>query len=270
MKTIQEWLKEVDKEELIGTYIYNYPINIFDLGKKTEKYTVEEVKRKERRMIEEYIDRLINLEIETSDIKNSYVVFAYKTFINDSEGVDFSIIYTKEILEKEITDDTIITCYSCILDEQKEIMGHLVADTNLTERNIYGLLAFILHEASWFGFSNEHLEEEREKLEQSMKDIEEGNCKTFSIEEVEKELGIIPEEKDEVAEELYRKVLRKISDFHLYGLRREARKVKENVVNELASLLDKKINKLENELEHINKDLNLTISIFEEEMEENE
>ena len=108
-------------------------------------------------------------------------------------------------------------------------MGHLVADTVLTKNNIYGLLTYILHEASWFGFSNEHLEEEREKLEKSMEDIEEGNCKTFSMEELEKELGIIPEEKDEVAEELYRKVLRKISDFHLYGLRKEVRKIKEEI-----------------------------------------
>ena len=229
MKTVQEWLKEVNKEELIGTYFYNYPINIFDLGEKVEKYTVEEIKRKERKIIEEYIDRLINLEIETSDIKDSYVVFAYKTFINDGEGVDYSIIYTKEILEKEITDDTLINCYSCILTEQKEIMGYLVSDSVLTKNNIYGLLAFILHEASWFGFSNEHLEEEREKLEQSMKEIDEGTCETFSMEEIEKELGIIPEEKDEIAEELYRKILRKISDFHLYGLRREVRKIKEEI-----------------------------------------
>ena len=184
-----------------------------------------EIKRKERKIIEEYIDRLINLEIETSDIKDSYVVFAYKTFINDSEGIDYSIIYTKEILKKEITDDTLINCYSCILTEQKEIMGHLVADTDLTKKNIYGLLAFILHEASWFGFSNEHLEEEKEKLEKSMKEIDEGTCETLSMEEVEKELGIIPEEKDEIAEELYRKILRKISDFHLYGLRKEVKAI---------------------------------------------
>ena len=51
MKTVQEWLKEVNKEELIGTYFYNYPINIFDLGEKAEKYTVEEIKRKKRRIL---------------------------------------------------------------------------------------------------------------------------------------------------------------------------------------------------------------------------
>ena len=72
--------------------------------------------------------------------------------------------------------------------EQAEIIGFLVADTPLTLRYIYQLMADVLNEASFFGFEQEDLETEWKKLADAAKEVDSGTAEMVPWETVKKEL----------------------------------------------------------------------------------
>lgn len=236
MKTIQQYLKEVDKQQLINEYFYTYPINLNDIKNIDADASVLEIIARRRKRIEKYIDRLINLKINQPKDEDNCLVFAYKVFKDDWKDTDYAIVEVKEVLEKEINEDTYINNYGCMFTEQEEILAYLIADNALTQNNIYGLLSYILYEASWFGFENEYLEEEKQKLDNAFKEIEEGDLKEFSLEDLKKELQIdtiidedITEGMEEKEEELTRNIIREISKFNICMFTEELRKIKKKI-----------------------------------------
>ena len=102
-------------------------------------------------------------------------------------------------------------------------MGYMVSDEEFTQNNIYDVMVDVLHEASFFGFEQEYLEEEKQKLEESIKDMEAGN--TYPIETLWEELGIEREEKDEMADALQRKVWEAVYAYDRYCKQKELEKM---------------------------------------------
>lgn len=78
--------------------------------------------------------------------------------------------------------------YGCEFTEQAEIMGYHIADNKLTKYYMTELLVDIMFEASFFGFHQEHLQDEIDELEQAEKEIDEGQ--TMTEEEFFRELGL--------------------------------------------------------------------------------
>ena len=156
--------------------------------------------------------------------------------MEDFENVDYALVSKKELLESDF-DEKICQSYGFMLSNQEEIMGYLVADTKLTKDNIYGLLVYVLYEASWFGYKNENLEEEKQKLEEATKEIEEGKYSSFTIEDMREELGLFKKEQDEKQEELLKKIFHTIFDFSQYSFKKEARRVKKELIDELAYMV---------------------------------
>ena len=161
--------------------------------------------------------------------------------MEDFENVDYALISKKELLESDL-DERICNNYSFTLSNQEEIMGYLVANTKLTKDNIYSLLAYVLYEASWFGYENEDLEKEIQKLEEAEKEIEEGKYSSFTIEKLRKELGLPKKEKDEKQEELLHDIIDKIFVFSKYSFKKEARRVKKELIDEITYMVKEFIN----------------------------
>lgn len=98
-----------------------------------------------------------------------------------------------------------VSTYAYEFTDRREALGFLVADTKLTQDNLDEVIVSFLFEISFFGYEQEHLEEEKKKLDESIKECEEHpeRLVTFSHEDFCKKYGLPIEE--EYPEESERK-----------------------------------------------------------------
>ena len=115
---------------------------------------------------------------------------------------------------------------------REEILGYSIAETVLTKENINILLASILDEASFLGYSQERFESEKEKLhktlEAGLKEVDEGRY--YTTEQVWESLGLTPKKEDAAARDKKHEVFRAQYAYDCY--------CKERELNELRSLLE--------------------------------
>lgn len=219
MNTVQEYLRQADCEKLINIYLYDHPVNLNELpdGIMSLKDSKEKVKTKLRK----YIERLRTMEIEKSSDGQEYVLFAHKVFRDISEEEEYSLVCVQELLDEGT--DAKSYAYECT--KQAEIVGFKVADTKYTQKNLNGLLVDVLYRASFFGFEQEYLEEKMKKLDEAIRELEEGNSVTYSLEEVREHLGLEKEEVDAKADELKGRVLEATIEYEKYCKKKELQAV---------------------------------------------
>lgn len=216
MKTVQEYFRTLDEDRLISAYLYNNPVTMKEFEKSDASLTA--INEKIKSTLHQYIERLRTLPIEKTDFEG--VLYVHRIIKDEISSEAFSLINLKELREKghEATD------YGYEFSTQNEIVGFQVADTKLTQCHIYDLMADVMYEASFFGFEQEHLEEEKRKLEEAVKEIDEG--KTVPWEEVKAELKAefgedLHEEETEEEVALREKVIRASWEYAQYSRRKE-------------------------------------------------
>lgn len=215
MKTVQEYFMTVNADMLINHYLYDHPVNLNDVS--DDNQMIGDVKKHIRTVLKDYIERLRSVDIEKNEDGKEYVLFVHKI---QSEGVaddSYSLVCLQEFREEGVEAQT----YSYIFDRQAKIMGFKVSDAKYTQKNIIGLLADVMHEASFFGFEQQRLEEELERLEISANEVKEGKAKTYTMEEVWEHLGLEREEKDETADELQRVIWKATMEYDQYQKKKE-------------------------------------------------
>lgn len=215
MKTIQEYFKEADADKLINYYLYKHSLKVDDISDENKR--IVDVKSHVRTVLREYIERLCSMDIETSEDGKEYILFAHKMQQDGVEDESYSLVCLQELKEKGVEAET----YSYIFDRQAKIMGFKVSDTAYTQKNLVGLLADVMHEASFFGMEQQHLDEELQKLEASIEEVEAGTMKTYTMDEVWEHLGLEREERDETADELQRAITRAIVEYDQYQKKKE-------------------------------------------------
>lgn len=154
MKTVQECLKELDIEELIDEYLDRDYIRreMIKVMKKKDMATKKLICRY-REAIREYIEYMRNVPVEQSEEQG--LLYVYQTLpglIRDDYWHDMVII--PELREKGVDAED----YSYILCPRGEIAGFLVADTKLTQEHLLTLMADVLYEASYFGYTQEDID----------------------------------------------------------------------------------------------------------------
>lgn len=164
MKTVQEWLLEYDEDELIDCYFAKYPIDFYMLENKDVK--VRAVLDVSKENLRKFIHRLKGMDVHRSD---DSIFYAVKILENSYEEISVELSYRKDILENDLPEH-----YGWEFTDHNEVLGYLIADTDLTRENMDSVLAEILYDMSFFGFTQEELEEERRKLEKAIAEIEEG------------------------------------------------------------------------------------------------
>lgn len=217
MKTVQAYLREMDTEKLIDEYLYENPIYLFQLSEET--LTIKEAKDRIKRNLQNYIERLRALPIEKTEDGKDYVLFAHRVLKDGYHEIESSLVCVQDLKEKGKDVDT----YGFMFMKQNEVMGYLVSDEEFTQKNIYDVLVDVLHEASFFGFEQEYLEEELQKLDESVKEMEKGE--TYFVEDIWEKLGGEKEEMDPMADELQRKVWEATYAHDRYCKQRELEKL---------------------------------------------
>ncbi len=95
----------------------------------------------------------------------------------------------------------------------------------MTKKHIYTVLAQILYEMTFFGFTQEERNEEREQLEASLQEAVTGRTQT--MEEVFAELGIEEDETDEQEKEMLADLHAQERKYKQFQLAAECKKVKD-------------------------------------------
>lgn len=218
MKTVQEWLREANTEALIGTFLYENPINPIMIEDKNR--TVAELHETAKAKLRSLIQYLCALEVTQSE---DGVFFASNAIEGGSPKVCAVLSMRNEILECELPQN-----YAWDFTPWEELMGYDLAETKLTKDHANTVLAHILYDMTFFGMDHETWKREaaevKECLEVSRKAAEAGEYKT--AEEVLAEFGLPKDEPDEIADELSSKIIRAEMEYNQHCRKREAAKVR--------------------------------------------
>lgn len=222
MKTVKEYLKEIDANRLVSTFLYNYPSDEVDLLQ-YKKMTIEDYRNNEERALHAFIDRLKNMEPVKPEDDDMHIFFAYRSEGDGDDGIGFGMVIGKDLIEKGTDANT----YSCMFTKQEEIVGYYVAENDLTQHNIYDLLAFIMRESSSFGFKQERLEktiqELKESIEQSEKHPETCRSAKEVVKELSEKLGIeyFEDEESDDLKDLRYKIVEAQINYRKYSIKEE-------------------------------------------------
>ena len=183
MKTVQQWLREVDLDYLVYEYLQIAPPSYIDI--KEANISTGEAYQRVEQGIRNVIARFIDLPaVEDKD----EVFFAYPSIAYGNKEVTVNRIHLSEI------DDAGADQYGWMMDDWGSVAGYRIADTDYCRSNITEILAQILGEATFLGFSEERHRERGDELareiEESMKAIDEGEFNT--LEQVREHLGLPP------------------------------------------------------------------------------
>lgn len=196
MKTVKDYLFELDKDELVNEYFRRSSKKLSDyyFGYFYDDEDERDVDLKEisligfatamKQRISDFIEYLKGVEIAESDDGKQGIIYAYKSIMESDlwGNVCTELLHREELLE----DPENCENYSYILSGFPTILGFLVADNKYTQINIYRVITDVLYEATWFGYTQEEIDEENESLNEESEEMENGeNRKTYdSVDEM--------------------------------------------------------------------------------------
>lgn len=180
MKTVQEWLNEVDEDELADTFFVEFPVDFLVIP--NWKLTLGEIRDGTREHFLHYVHRMKSVAIPEGS--GDHVFFACKEYREGHSEISANMCSLEELRSKDNPD-----IYSWMLTDHAKVMGYLVADTEFTKKNICEVLSQILHETSFLGYTQEELEIERKKLEESLTVAETERDTAVSMDDLWKEFG---------------------------------------------------------------------------------
>ena len=200
MKTVHEYLCEIDSEELANQYMVDFPPD--DLEWLSHKdMLIGEYYDHRKQAIRTFVDKLRSIKPCQSEDGETKIFIAYRVIEDFCKDVDFSMVYEKELKE----DLSNVKFYSCILVPHEEILGYYVANNKLTQHYLHKLLSFLIHEALIIGFEQERREEIIRSLEEAEEQAKNHPESLLSMEEVDQmlheEFGYTPDTDKETEEE---------------------------------------------------------------------
>lgn len=233
MKTIQEYLKECNRKDVINSYIYKYVFNNELMNKKYKNVTCGEIIKKYTDKLNSYIDKLIRMEPKQD---NSDIWILVTTHVSENlyhDDIEHLLIKKSDLFSNKKIED--IESFSYTLTDFEEILSFYVADTYLTQYNITDLIADFLYESSWTGFNHEVLKKEINRLQESINEIENEKNRLIPAEEffneLEEKYGFEFERKDKKQEEAYHKYLEHCNKYNKKCKKIELEKLKKELQN---------------------------------------
>ena len=177
MKTVQETLREMDKEELMQKFFWEHPsqVDSFD-----DELTIAEAKERANEVIKKYIERLENMTITPNNKQMIFYMYEYLSSHHLKQNRGLSTL--SDLREKGVEAPN----YGIEYTTQEEIMGYWIADTEMTQYYLDDLMVEIMWDASFFGIEQEHLVQAQKELDEASKEIDDGLEASFnSYEEFE-------------------------------------------------------------------------------------
>lgn len=236
MKTIQEYLKECNRKEVIDCYIYKYVFNNNLMNKEYKNITCGKIIERYTAELNKCMDNLITIEPkkDNSEIWIFVTIHATENFYNDD--IEHLLIKKSDLFSNEKLED--IDSLSYILSDFEETLSFYVADTYLTQYNLTDLIADFLYESSWTGFNHEDLEKNKKELNGYIKETEDGKGKSIPAEDFFKKLGkkygFEFEKRDPRQEKAYHKYMEHCNDYNKICKKIELEKLKNCLINNSA------------------------------------
>ena len=215
MKTVQKLLNEVNEHELVDTYFAEFPIDYEMIPAK--EMMLGEIKDRLKSRLLEFIRRMKELDVQSDD--RPCVFFACKQYQDGAKKIGAKMCHLDDICTIDHPE-----CYSWLFVDFAKVMGYFIADTDITRENICIVLAQILYEMSFFGYTQADMEEERKKLEDSQAEVERGEY--YTSEEVREHLGLPPKVPDPEAEALERDIRTAEHTYNTFCRNREIMAIK--------------------------------------------
>lgn len=218
MRTVQQYLRELNTRKLVDAFLSKEPID-YDNSNWKRNLTIRQVRKIERMRICRYINRLRSMAVTKPENGHRWVLYSY-TVIGDflRKSVETRLLDFDELLENGIERTPVSWDYE--LKPQSEIVGYFVADTPINKEHIYDVMAEILSEASFFGYEQEGLEKNKRMMEKALKEAEEYiQAEDMNIEEVQFDnvrINCLEVEKESISKEerLEREVFQAIHTFN--------------------------------------------------------
>ena len=241
MKTVQEYLREADRDRILASVAYDTICDTLLLLEYPDK-TIAEIQDAIKKRMNELIDHLLSLEAVPTDHKVLYLTPA-SSFNRRYNHEDRSLCL---IDLNEVRRNIYASSYSIEFSDWEETLGYLVADNKLTQDYMNELLTQYLHEISFFGADPElHKEKVKEvyaDIERGMKEIDEGRAIPAEevFEDLRREHNLPVDEKDEKMDELQSKITEVELIYSRYCNWRERSRILESL-GEIAPPFEKEV-----------------------------
>lgn len=231
MKTIQQYFQEVNVDELVNDYVFEYPITIRPCDNTSSTQTIAEVYEGYKSAVRGLIENIQSVEI-VSDETDEMVFFVHHC-TETEHGDDVCVMLAK--LSDIKDEDKFTESYAYEFSSIAETAGYYVADTYLTQRNIGKVLLDYLSESSFFGFNQEDLDDARARLDEMVEranDVLENTENYMTFEEFSERIGLQPEVRDPDEKEAWRALIHAQADYNKFASEIEERKIREMIVEE--------------------------------------
>lgn len=180
MKTVQEVLRDLDMKRLLDTYVNEHPIPNYEL--QAMDIPASEIFKRHKDLYRQFVERLRSMKIQPPEDGHQGILFVSRYLKDYMEENVYELIHADGLLEKGVECES----YAYEFTPQAEILGFLVADNPFTQANLYDLMSDVLHEASFFGFQQEALDEELERLKEAEAQAKAGEG--ITVEQLEQDL----------------------------------------------------------------------------------
>ena len=148
MKTIQEYLRELKREQLIENCEYRMRDRIVEAYCNVDQsdiadLTLEEIYRRTVKKIGAYVERLRDLKTTPLDDGKVGVLYLYDRItdaLNEENEPCCEFVHLDEVLERGDAAEN----FSYKLCSQEQIMGFLVSDDRYTQNHLYELAVAVM------------------------------------------------------------------------------------------------------------------------------
>lgn len=163
MKTVQEAMRSLDRETLAREYANIHPrtIHPFREDEDMDEVSCGEIKARTREGLNNLIDLVCELEPRAAEDGRRCIIFGYPCPKGSPSDLDVQqgLVYEDELLRQGETAPN----YGYSLTDWAEVLGWLVADTDYTQKHLCEVMAQVLYEMTWWGFTPEAVAAEREE-----------------------------------------------------------------------------------------------------------
>lgn len=158
--TVQEFLKSIDREELIDSYL---------------NYCNEKITKKSKEALNKFFDNILSKEVVEDD---SWIIFSLPTL--DSTYFDSFVVHRKDLTKSKIDS------YAYEFNKVTEVLGYSVSNACIYAYGKYKVACSILYEMTFFGYDIEEQEKTVNKeVEDLKKQVEEINSGTAKLEDLD-------------------------------------------------------------------------------------
>lgn len=159
MKTVQQVLWELDIERLINAVLARNPIE-YDIEGEYLDRTVRSLRDSYMNNLRRFIHQLRETSIELPKDEQKGILYVFRELDNVFRSEAFGLVYLNELIEKGTS------CQDCKYDfsERSELLGFMIAETPLTQKHIYELVADVIGTASFFGYEQEQIKERKAEI----------------------------------------------------------------------------------------------------------